>query len=741
MNHKNRRSKPDVSPPRAATEARLGGWLPLLLILLGVAVYANGLSGPFVFDDVNLIEHNPRAQEWTLKNVDSERPLLFYTLALNYQLGGFTTWGYKVFNLAVHLAAALALFGLVRRTLLLPRFGEQFRDTAAGLAFAAAALWVVHPLTTESVTYIVHRSESMMGMFALLMFYCTVRGSQAPLGWPWYAAAVVAGFLGFGSKQWMIAVPVVLLLYDRIMVGGSWMNWARQRGVIYAALLIPVLWIVWINAADVTQRLKTSRPAAATMAPAATHTGARTGAPAQGKAFRTADSTSAAISPSASAALSSNDFEYGFPRRVSVLRYVRSQPGVVAHYLRLVVWPYPLCVDYFWKAADTNDRIILPAILIGALLLATGLALWRYPAWGFLGAAFFLLLAPSSSIVPIEDIAADRRMYLPLVPVIALLVMAAWQVLGWMMRQDATPPAVVEHRRRFRGLLLLVVVTAVWGSLTVLRNFAYANDIELWERVVQQVEHNSRARVNLARALTNEADRQTERKHRDAYYALALKYLLEAEPLAPKSSFVQAQIGHVLAQQGHSEEAVRRFRKALALNDENPLFHLNLALLLERKGTLQASDEAMAHFQKAVQLGVGKEFQQAEAHAGLARSLASRKRWEDAIGEYQKALDIEPDRIKYGIDFGMLLVQAGRLQDAHEQLMRTCAIDRQHTAQGQTPVVEAYQYLALVCAELKRDEEAIAAAEEALRLAENSGQPQKAAELRQLIEQLRTDRS
>ena len=72
MNHKNRRSKPDVSPPRAATEARLGGWLPLLLILLGVAVYANGLSGPFVFDDVNLIEHNPRAQEWTLKIVDSE---------------------------------------------------------------------------------------------------------------------------------------------------------------------------------------------------------------------------------------------------------------------------------------------------------------------------------------------------------------------------------------------------------------------------------------------------------------------------------------------------------------------------------------------------------------------------------------------------------------------------------------------------------------------------------------------
>lgn len=723
MSHKNRRSKLDVPP---SAEIRLERWLPLLLIVLGVAVYANGLSGPFVFDDVNLIEHNPRAQQlWTHPTsfTNSERPLLFYSLALNYQLGG-ATWGYKVFNLAVHLAAALALFGLVRRTLLLPRFGKQFRDTAAGLAFAVAALWVVHPLTTEAVTYIVHRSESMMGMFALLMFYCTVRGSQSPMDWGWYAAAIVAGFLGFGCKQWMIAVPVVLLLYDRIMLEGSWLDWVQRRGVIYAALMLPVLWMVWINIGDVRERLETGLSTSSAMTSPAS-----TGAAAQAAPAASPD----VVSPS-------DEYEYGFPRRASAIRYFRSQPGVVTHYLRLVLWPYPLCVDYLWRPADTTDRIVPPMMLIGALLLATCIALWRYPAWGFLGAAFFLLLAPSSSFVPIEDIATERRMYLPLAAVIALLVMVAWQLLGWIMLPRERPDEAAEHRRRYRGLLLLVVVVAVWGSLTVLRNFDYANDIELWERVVQQVDYSSRARVNLARALTNEADRQSSRKVRDAYYALALKYLLEAEPLAKKSSFVQAQIGHIRAQQGDSKEAELRFRKAIALDENKPLFHLNLALVLENKGAPGSMDEAFTHFEKAVELGRGQEFELAEAHAGLGRCLAARQRFDDAIKEYQRSLEIDPNQTKTAMNLALGLAQAGRTTEARDQFRATCALDRRLTQAGHAPVVEVHQYLAVLCQELGRYDEALAAAEEALRLAEKLGQEQKVAELQQLLEQLRAAR-
>ncbi|MCE9553389.1 MAG: tetratricopeptide repeat protein [Planctomycetes bacterium] len=722
-----KRQHPEATPPRQQTptsvELRLGPWLPWLLVLLGIAVYANGLSGPFVFDDINYVLYNPRAQQLTWQNVHSERPLLFYSLAANYQLGGFQPLGYKIFNLAVHLAAALTLYGLVRRTLLLPRFGQRFRDTAAGLAFAVAALWIVHPLTTESVTYIIHRGESMMGLFALLTLYCTLRGAQAPLlwrAWLWYTAAAVACGLGFWSKPFMIAVPVVVLLYDRIMLNDPWRTWAVRRGALYLLMLIPLGWAFWINTHDSLARLKTPDRQAASSPTAIS------------SAQRAASGTATVPAPDP-------DFENGYPQRVNVLRYARSQFGVIAHYLRLVFWPYPLCADYFWKPADTLQRIVPPALLIGGLLLTTCWALWRYPAWGFLGAAFFLLLGPSSSFIPIEDIATERRMYLPLAAVIALLVLGTWELLGYLLRSGHAVEAT-EHKRRFRGVVLLLFVMAVWSGLTILRNFDYARDVDFCERVLQQVPENSRAAVNLARALTNEGELPENQQKRLGYYQRALKYLLDAEPVAPKNSFLHAQIGHVQAQLGNREEAVRRFRKAVALNDDNALFHLNLALVLEQKGTPASMDEARSHFQRAAKLGGQTEFRLAEAHAGLARYYTSRKKWRDAIGEYRKALSIEPDRIKYGIDFGMLLVQAGRLQDAHDQLARTCEIDRLHTAHGHAPVVEAHQYLALVCVELNRKDEAIAAAAEALRLAEKSGQPQKVDELRQLIEQLQTAR-
>lgn len=726
MNHKNRHSKPEVVVSTA--ELRLERWLPLLLVVLGVAVYANGLSGPFVFDDVNLIEHNPRAQNLTTNPkllIDSGRPLLFYTLAVNYQLGG-APWGYKVFNLAVHLTAALALYGLVRRTLLLPRFGEQFRDSAAGLAFAIAALWVVHPLTTEAVTYIVHRSESMMAMFALLMFYCTVRGAQSSPGWPWYVAAFVAGLLGFGCKQWMIAVPVVLLLYDRMMIGGSWLDWIQRRGAIYAGLLLLIGWTIVVNTFDVRDRLGMNLPAA------------------METVTQSIPSTGPVPKPTAAAtgaAAPEDEYETGSPRRVSAVRYCRSQPGVVLHYLRLVFWPYPLCVDYLWKPADTADRIVPPMLLIGGLLLATGMALWRYPAWGFLGAAFFLLLAPSSSIVPIEDIAVERRMYLPLAAVIALLVMAAWQLLGWLMLPRAKRDPAAENRRRFGGLVMLVVVVSVWGSLTVLRNFDYANDIELWERVVEQVDYSSRARVNLARALTNEAERPHSRQEREDYYERALKYLLEAEKLAKKSSFVQAQIGHVRAQQGDAKEAEVRFRNAIALSNKNPLFHLNLALVLESKGTPGSLDEAFTHFDKAAKLGREQEFQLAEAYNGLGRVLAARQRFDDAIKEYERSLEIDPNQTKTAMNLGLALAQSGRVPEAREQFQRACALDRRLTrAKKSAPLVEVHQGLAELCQSMGRYDEAMTAALEALQLAEQTGQQSKADQLRQLIEQLRTER-
>ena len=107
------------------------------------------------------------------------RPVVQFTLALNHSLGG-GVWGYHAFNLAIHLLAALTLFGIVRRTLTLPALAPRFARASTALAFCIALLWALHPLQTESVTYVIQRMESLMGLFYLLTLYCFIRAASSP---------------------------------------------------------------------------------------------------------------------------------------------------------------------------------------------------------------------------------------------------------------------------------------------------------------------------------------------------------------------------------------------------------------------------------------------------------------------------------------------------------------------------------------------------------------------------------
>ncbi len=154
----------------------------LLLIVIGVAVYANSFAGVFLFDDALHIVENPRIQQlwppWTV--LAARRPTLDLSLAVNFALGGTETWGYHLVNVTIHILAALTLWGVVRRTFTSAPLGDRFGPASCWLGMAVAVVWLVHPLQTQSVTYIVQRSESLMGLFYLLTLYCVIRGVESP---------------------------------------------------------------------------------------------------------------------------------------------------------------------------------------------------------------------------------------------------------------------------------------------------------------------------------------------------------------------------------------------------------------------------------------------------------------------------------------------------------------------------------------------------------------------------------
>ena len=175
-------------------------WCLAAIVVAGTLVYLNSFAGVFIYDDLREIVKSGRVHDFDILWTGG-RPIVKLTLAINYALGGLDVWGYHLVNLVVHVLAALTLFGVVRRVLLL----EQFRDGpgrhAAYYAVAVALIWVVHPLQTESVTYVIQRAESMMGLFYLLTLYCMIRGATSSRRAPWYASAVVACALGMESKE------------------------------------------------------------------------------------------------------------------------------------------------------------------------------------------------------------------------------------------------------------------------------------------------------------------------------------------------------------------------------------------------------------------------------------------------------------------------------------------------------------------------------------------------------------
>src|SRR5207249_870179 len=149
---------------------------PLIIIAAGLCAYLNSLRGPFIFDDIDAINENPHIRKlWPLAEVLSAprqtpvagRPVVGLSLAINYALGGLNVCGYHVFNLATHMLAGLTLFGIVRRTLQRHPLEDQPSGSPTWFALAVALTWMLHPLQTEAVTYVIQRAESLMGLFYL----------------------------------------------------------------------------------------------------------------------------------------------------------------------------------------------------------------------------------------------------------------------------------------------------------------------------------------------------------------------------------------------------------------------------------------------------------------------------------------------------------------------------------------------------------------------------------------------
>jgi len=570
---------------------RFSGWLflPLLIIVVGLLAYYSSFAGVFLFDDrLHILGDRRLKTLWPLwEALARRRPVVDYSLALNRAIGGESAWSYHAVNLSVHLLAGLALYGIIRRTLLREPLRERLGLTSEWPALVAALIWVVHPLQTQSVTYLIQRAESLMGLFYLVTLYCVIRGATSPRGVWWHVAAVLSCALGMGSKGVMVTAPVVVLLYDRVFLSKSFAEAFRRRWGLYLGLA--AAWGVLSACGIVHGVVGTSRRAGTV------------------------------------------GFSY---KGITPLEYALTQFGVLAKYLKLSLWPHPLCLDYNWRAASTTTGIVVPAAAIVTLVGGTVWAFFRRPWLGFLGAWFFLILAPTSSFIPIKDPLFEHRMYLSLAAVVVLVVIGA----DWTWRRLAARVSMGDSIRRSAAALVAVLIVASLAYGTVERNEVYHSEVSMWRDVLAKRPKNPRAAENLGIALLAEGKLKQ-----------AMTALQEAVRISPRSANVHNGLGFALVAHGRLEEAIESFREAVRLRPTFARAHLNLGNALSDTGR---PDEAIQHFRIA--LAIRSSY--SAARLNLGNILFRQGRVDDAIEQYRTIIRIDPERANAWVNLGTTLL-------------------------------------------------------------------------------------
>ena len=597
-----------------------------LIVLAATAAYSNSLQCPFIFDDTHDIVGNISIRHlwpiWGVFVVQSQgqaalhgRPVMNFSLAINCATGDLKPFPYHITNLLVHALAGLALFGIVRRTLLLPSLGGRFAAAATSLALGVALIWTLHPLQTGAVTYVTQRYESMMGLFYLLALYAVVRCGTSAHPRRWAAATVAAALLGMGCKEVAVSIPITILLYDRAFLAGSFREALRRRRGMYAGLA--AAWAAFV----VLFMCSYSR-------------GGWAG--------------------------------YGLP--VSWIEYSRSQFGVILHYLRLAFWPCPLVLDYGWPVARSVGEILPGAVVIGGMAAATAYALVRWPQWGFVGAWFFLILAPTSSVMPLADLAFEHRMYLPLAAVATGVMVGGCLVGQWLVRRGT----ISSPTLRVTGGVLVTCASITLGIVTFHRNVDYQSELSLWEDTAAKAPRNARAHGNL---------------------------------------------GAALVASGRADEAIAHCNKALEIDPTFAAPHNTLGIVLAGCGRF---DEATVHFQEALKL----KPDYADAHYNLGLALAGHGQIEEAIGHYQQALKIEPNYAEALNNLAWLRATCPEAPFRNGARAIELARRAIELSGGRNP--NHFDTLAAAYAEAGRFAEAVRTAEKALELATQQNQQQMA---------------
>jgi protein O-mannosyl-transferase len=549
----------------------------MVLTCMGLLAYGATFHAPFLYDDAHAIVESSYIQNLQdfQKNVGIEnifnRSVLLLTFAVNRELGGLDVFGYHLANIIIHILTGVIWYFIVRELLLL----EPSPHRLNRLPIICAAIHLLNPLTVETVTYISSRSSGLATFFYLIAFYifCRwVRPRKENLSWAvkliFFAGIFCFLFLGIGTKEIVITFPVLAIVYMWFITPPENRKSLKTKtGLILLPLVIYFCYRTLVL----------------------------------GNIFSlTADPVSG---------------------ETSRYLYFLSQIKVTVHYYALKLFlPFNLNFepDIRLSSGIIDVQLIFAIVVLGAGAIMVFRK--KLPVLQFAMLWFLITLLPSSSFIPLKQIATEHRTYLP--------GLGFSLALGWMFLR-AQPI-------RSLAVSLLLIVFSLNFLLTVNRTLDYRSEITLWQDTVAKSPKKSLVHNNLATAYMD-AERLSEAEQE---LALTLK-------LNPGQSDAYANFGHIQFRQKNWEKAVEEFDRAIGFgsNKSDTFYFAGLSRI--KQG---AKVEAIAFLQKAASIQPHKS----HYHFELGNVYRDLKYFDEALHEFFFTLTIQPNHPQAQNNIGVI---------------------------------------------------------------------------------------
>jgi hypothetical protein len=499
-------------PAKSMRLRRLAAIVMFGAFVIELNLYAAALGAPFVFDDF-VLPFQQGSPQGLLAWISGVRPFLMLTYWLDDQVFGNSPVGYRLVNLLIHAVNTGLVFLVLNR--LLTRAGGMSARIVRLASMIGAAVFLIHPLQTESVSYIAGRSESLAGMFVLLAYVVFLYRREESISWAETAVVLTLFVLGISTKENAVSLAGVLVLTDIYWPRAFSARGLRNNWRFYAAIAAGALVAAW-------------------------------------KIFRM-------LAAAPSAGFTIRDFTW--------YQYAFTQARAFFTYLRLAAIPVGQSIDHDYPISHTvleHGAIFCMAGLVVLMVLAYVFRR-RYPLACFGLFLTLILLAPTSSFVPILDPLVERRMYLPLIG----LILMACEIARNVRVRAAT------------GYTICAVILAAFYLLCYQRNLLWAEPSQLWAQAALESQANGRPYANLVDQLVQE--RQCGK---------AIPYLQHGEQVMPHNYFVELAWGRTLECMGQKDPALRRLFRAAQIRETAQVYRL-IGLLYGEMGRPRESGVAL----------------------------------------------------------------------------------------------------------------------------------------------------